>query len=160
MLDDVKLFCFVQGDRPSQIFNLPFRRGDTVSNLKQTIHARKSKLQHIDIDDLEIYKVTLLIWCDWMLHSDVLQIDNLKISCETFNKADADVIVIQDNQELAGGRRVAKIWEKNPDPDLLHVLVRRPDGEWQSVHPKHYRSYDRLSRHASVQLRELCCLSN
>jgi Crinkler effector protein N-terminal domain len=58
-----KLFCWVNGDEYSQAFPVEIEGTKTVGDLKKVIKKEKENaFQHVDADNLQLWKVSLLCW--------------------------------------------------------------------------------------------------
>jgi hypothetical protein len=58
MSDEIKLFCWVQGDKLKRVFQVKIKPSDTVAVLQNAILAAKPSFQAIDPDSLELWKVS------------------------------------------------------------------------------------------------------
>jgi len=72
MSDEIKLWCWVQGDEIYRVFDIQIKFSDTISTLKRLIRAEKPSFQHIAADILEPRKVGKLSQCALVHRSDFL----------------------------------------------------------------------------------------
>ena len=59
MSDEIKLLCWVQGDRVDRGFVVRIKPSNTIADLKKAIRAKKPSFQQIDADSLQLWKVRL-----------------------------------------------------------------------------------------------------
>ena len=57
MSDEIKLWCWVLGDTPNQVFSVSVKRSDTIHVLKKVIQGQKPSFKGISGDSLELCKV-------------------------------------------------------------------------------------------------------
>ena len=55
--DKIRLWCWVLGDTPNQIFEVSIERSATIYGLKKAIQALKPSFKDISADSLELFKV-------------------------------------------------------------------------------------------------------
>ena len=55
--DKIRLWCWVLGDIPNQIFEVSIERSATIYSLKIAIQALKPSFKDISADSLELFKV-------------------------------------------------------------------------------------------------------
>jgi hypothetical protein len=55
--DEIKLWCWIQGDKRYQIFDVKVELSDDVTDLKKSIQAWKPSFKDITVDSLKLYKV-------------------------------------------------------------------------------------------------------
>jgi Crinkler effector protein N-terminal domain len=72
MSDEIKLWCWVQGDEVYRVFDIQIKLSDTISTLKRLIRVKKPSFQHIAADILEPWKVGELCQCTLVRRSDFL----------------------------------------------------------------------------------------
>jgi hypothetical protein len=60
MSNEIKLWCWVQGDEVYRVFDIQIKPSDTISTLKRLIRDEKPSFQHIAADILEPRKVSEL----------------------------------------------------------------------------------------------------
>ena len=63
MSDEIKLWCWVQGDEVYRVFDIQIKLSDTIATLKRLIREEKPSFQHIAVDILEPWKVGELCQC-------------------------------------------------------------------------------------------------
>jgi hypothetical protein len=59
MSDEIKLWCWVQGDEVNSVFDIQIKLSDTISTLKRLIREDKPSFQHIDANVLKLQKFGL-----------------------------------------------------------------------------------------------------
>jgi Crinkler effector protein N-terminal domain len=57
MSDQIRSFCWVQGDEHNQIFDIEIERSALITELKETIKPKKPSFEKIAADSLKLYKV-------------------------------------------------------------------------------------------------------
>jgi hypothetical protein len=72
MSDEIKLWCWVQGDKVYRVFDILIKLSDTITTLKRLIWEQKPSLRDIDADILEPRKVGELYQCTLVRRSDFL----------------------------------------------------------------------------------------
>ena len=55
--DEIRLWCWVLGDTPNQIFEVSIQRSATIYRLKIAIQGLKPSFKDISADSLELFKV-------------------------------------------------------------------------------------------------------
>jgi hypothetical protein len=55
MSDEIKLLCWVQGDRVDRGFVVRIKPSNTIADLKEAIRAGKPSFQQIDADSLQLW---------------------------------------------------------------------------------------------------------
>jgi len=64
MSDEIKLLCWVQGDRLDHCFMVRINPSNTIADLKKAIRAEKPSFQQIDPASLQLWKVGVCRWLE------------------------------------------------------------------------------------------------
>ncbi|KAM6492684.1 hypothetical protein JOM56_012408 [Amanita muscaria] len=106
--DEIKLWCWVLGDTPNQVFGISIKRSATIGGLKTAIQGRKPSFKDIPPDSLELFKFQLPL--------------------EKFNKDRVQSIKLEDGQQLKSFKRISLCWGTDPGDEVLSVILPRPAG--------------------------------
>ena len=60
--DNIKLWCWVLGDKPARVFSVSIERSASIEYLKETIQRRKSSIEDITASTLDLYKVGRVVY--------------------------------------------------------------------------------------------------
>ena len=74
MSDEIKLLCWVQGNKLDHAFLVRINPRNTIADLKEAIHAKKLSFQQIDSASLQLWKVGICRWLESAHRSDPLTI--------------------------------------------------------------------------------------
>ena len=55
--DEIRLWCWVLGDTPNEIFEVFIKRSATINRLKMAIQGLKQSFKDINADSLQLFKV-------------------------------------------------------------------------------------------------------
>jgi Crinkler effector protein N-terminal domain len=123
MSDMLDLYCWALGDDPLLAFPIKIAKSETVGGLKKAIknemmsdaaaHTlylwKVSKILHVNIDDLMLWKVSILV-------------DN------SFNDTISQ-LKFEDGQPLSPMAKLSKVFADAPEEGHLHIAVRVPSPE-------------------------------
>lgn len=70
MSSEIELWCWVQGDELKRVFLAKIKQSDTITHLKEVIHAKKPSFKHIDPEALDLWKVREQYWYTLVHRSD------------------------------------------------------------------------------------------
>ena len=66
--DNIKLWCWVLGDKPAQVFSVSIERGASIEYLRETIQRQKSSFEDITASALDLYKVGRVVYITAGMH--------------------------------------------------------------------------------------------
>jgi len=111
-MDNLNLFCLVDGESTSSAFSVKISTEDTVDDLKKLIKTKKSpRFDDIAADELTLWRVSLPVGS-----TD----DELPITLDAM--ADGDKMKLRPTDELSD------VFGKKPPKKTIHVVVERPKG--------------------------------
>ena len=60
--DNIKLWCWILGDKPAQVFSVSIERSASIEYLKEAIQRRKPSFKDITASTLDLYKVGRVVY--------------------------------------------------------------------------------------------------
>ncbi|CAG8518905.1 356_t:CDS:2 [Paraglomus brasilianum] len=104
-MDDLKLFCLVQGNAIAQAFPLSINRNENIGQLKKAIKAKKiPEFNFFDADRLKIWKVQI-------------RADNDK---------EPNKLTLHNNDQLLASRKISSYFTDKPLDKHIHIVVKPP----------------------------------
>ena len=110
MSSQLKLNCLVLGDEPRHIFSVRISDAEDVSWLRKAIKEEKPHtLQHVDADDLVLWKVSVPV--------------------DEHFQANLGRLRLVEEESLLPVEDLSKIFSDLPVKRHLHIVVQRPPAE-------------------------------
>ena len=120
--DNIKLWCWVLGDKPARVFSVSIKHSADIEYLKKNIQKQKS-FEDITASALDLYKVGQVVYITagmQILTPGSLNSLWINSSAKIVHKA----LILKSVSHW----KILYYWEENPKEEVLSVILPRPTG--------------------------------